>query len=326
MKWKSIVKSFFSFSFIIYCTLTFSQGFTISEGKLLDANGEEFIIRGINHPHKWFIKPAYKALDRLAELNVNCVRIVWESDGRVKDLKKVVERCIDLEMIPMVELHDGTGNTKVEKLMELVNYYIREDIRKILLKYEKYLLLNVANEWGDHTTSGEYWKTSYMQAIDLLRKAGYKTTIVIDAPGWGQDIYPIFDHAKELTDYDPEKNLLFSVHMYFSWNDPKKIESELKRAHENKIPLIVGEFGYSYNDGKNNLKTVVDHTVILQTCSELNMGYLPWSWTGNSGGNEWLDLAETDDWKTLTWWGKEVFEAENGISKTAKKASVFSME
>jgi mannan endo-1,4-beta-mannosidase len=321
-----LVRILFSSMVCVYATTNYAQTFTVSEGKLLDANGKEFIIRGVNHPHVWFLKESLKSLDRLAELNVNCVRIVWESDGKAKDLKKAIDRCIRLEMIPMVELHDGTGNKTIHKLMELVNYFMRDDIKKILLQYEKYLLLNIANEWGDHTMKGDYWKTGYIQAIDSLRSAGYKTTIVIDAPGWGQDIYAICEYADELTGHDPEKNLLFSVHMYYSWNDAKKIETELQKVHAEKIPLIIGEFGYNYNEGKNNLKCVVDHTAILRKCQELGIGYIPWSWTGNNEANKWLDLAEYEDWKTLTWWGKEIFESENGITRTAKKATVFHSE
>ena len=66
-------KLFFSLLFSFHCILIFSQGFTVSEGKLLDANGKEFII------HVWYIKESYKTLDRLAEVNVNCVRIVWKT-------------------------------------------------------------------------------------------------------------------------------------------------------------------------------------------------------------------------------------------------------
>jgi len=321
-----LIKILFSSLVCVYFTTNYAQTFTVSEGKLLDANGKEFIIRGVNHPHIWFFKESLHALDRLAELNVNCVRIIWESDGKAEDLKKVIDRCIKLEMIPMVELHDGTGNKTTHKLLELVNYYMRDDIKKIFLHYEKYLLLNIANEWGDHTMKGDYWKTSYIQAIDSLRSAGYKTTIVIDAPGWGQDIYPIYEYADELIGHDPEKNLLFSVHMYYSWNDAKKIETELQKVHDEKIPLIIGEFGYNYNKGENNLKCAVDHTAILRKCHELGTGYIPWSWTGNNEANEWLDLAEYEDWKTLTWWGKEIFESDNGITGTAKKASVFHSE
>ncbi|MGD2035474.1 MAG: cellulase family glycosylhydrolase [Bacteroidales bacterium] len=323
MKQVSLLKPGLSILFMIHCFFGLSQGFTVAEGKLYDANGKEFVPKGVNHPHLWYIRESYKSLDRLAELNVNCVRIVWGTDGTAKDLKAAIDRCIKLEMIPMVELHDGTGNTSAEKLMKLVDYYCRQDIKKILLAREKYLLLNIANEWGDHTTSGEYWKKSYMQAIDSLRHAGYKTTIVIDAPGWGQDIYPVFSYHDDLTAYDPEKNLLFSVHMYFSWNDPEKIKTGLEKACHEKIPLVIGEFGYNYNNGENNLGCRVDHKTILKECHEHGSGYLAWSWTGNNKENAWLNLAEHSDWKTLTRWGKEIFESEYGILKTAKKASVF---
>lgn len=50
---------------------------------------------------------------------------------------------------------------------------------------------------------------------------------------------------------------------------------------------------------------------------------MPWSWTGNNKANKWLDLVEAGDWKTLTWWGKQVISGKGGITETAKKASVF---
>jgi len=202
-------------------------------------------------------------------------------------------------------------------------YYARPAVKKVLLPYEKYLLINIANEWGDHNTTAEHWKESYKKAVAILRDAGYKTTLVIDAPGWGQDIYAIQKYGKELLESDLQKNLLFSVHMYYSWNDPAKIGSELKKTHDLSIPLVVGEFGYNFDKGHNNLKCTVDHTEILKKCDELQIGYLPWMWTGNNKENAWLDLSEFREQNELTWWGRQVFETEHGIRKTAKKASVF---
>ncbi len=302
----------------------FSKGFTISGTQLIDANGKEFIIRGVNNPHIWFTHKSFKALKRLADLNVNSIRIVWETKGKAKELDKIISRCIELQMIPMVELHDVTGNDSVDELLKTVAYYTRDDVKEVLLKHEKYILINFANEWGNFGNTNKYWKKSYMQAIDMLREAGIKTTLVIDVLGWGQKIEPVFEYGKDLLEYDPQKNLLFSVHMYGSWNNPKTIEEQLQKAYDASLPLIVGEFGYNYHDGNNNLKCKVDHTVILKKCQELGYGYLAWSWSGNNTENAWLNLS--NDWKTLTWWGKEVFEGEYGIINTAKKASVFLTE
>jgi len=323
MRSKSIlgISSFLSALFLIQGI--FAQVFTVSGTKLLDANGNEFVIRGVNNSHSWHYDLSLKALDQLAELNVNCIRIVWESKGKPSQLEVVIKKCIDLEMIPMIELHDATGDTTTQILLTMANYFVQPNVKKILLPYEKYLLINIANEWGDHYTTPEYWKESYKQAIKLIRDEGYKTTLVIDAPGWGQDIYAIQKYGKELLEYDPLNNLLFSVHMYYSFNDPKKIDRELQKTYDLSLPIIVGEFGYNFDKGFNNLKCVVDHTVILRKCHELQYGYLPWMWTGNNKENAWLDLAEFRGKHDLTWWGRQVFETEYGIRKNAKKASVF---
>jgi mannan endo-1,4-beta-mannosidase len=299
------------------------EGFTVSGTKLIDACGNEFIINGINNPHIWYQEEAYLALNQIAKLNVNCNRIVWETRGKVDSLEMIILKTIELEMIPMVELHDVTGSPATSGLMEMVGYYTRPDVKEMLLKYEKYLLLNIANEWGDHTVTGEHWFESYRQAVDTLRTAGYRFTIVIDAPGWGQNLEPIQQYGNALLQADPNKNLLFSVHMYGSWNEAMKIKKELDKAHQANLPLIVGEFGYNYREGDNNLHCTVDHRMILTTCQELGYGYMPWSWAGNNAENAWLDLAEYSDWSTLTWWGREVFNGEQGITATAKKASVF---
>jgi mannan endo-1,4-beta-mannosidase len=300
----------------------FSQGFTVSGTKLLDANGNEFIIRGINNPHVWYLEKSMKALTTLAGLKVNCVRIVWQTHGSSAELEKVIKQCIRLEIIPMVELHDFTGNQTTEKLLEAVAYYSRPEVKEILLRYEKYILINIANEWGDYFTAHDYWQAGYSKAIELLRSAGIQTTLVIDAPNWGQGIPAILKYGKAMLNNDPKKNLLFSVHAYYFWNDPVTVDTFLQKANDASIPLIIGEFGYNYNNGNNNLKCTVDHKAVLRKCQELGYGYLAWSWAGNDSTNKWLDLS---DWKNLTWWGKEIFEGENGIIATAKKASVFSI-
>jgi mannan endo-1,4-beta-mannosidase len=300
-----------------------AQVFTISGTKLLDANGNQFIMKGVNNPHVWIPNHAFRSLDRIAELNSNTVRIVWELKGKPKQLDKVINRVIELGMVPIVELHDITGNTSSEKLLETTKYFTRDDVKKILVKYEKYLLINIANEWGDHTMTNEYWRDSYFSAIDILREAGYKTTIVIDAPGWGQKIDPFFAFGKDVINHDPLKNILLSIHMYGSWNDPKKIENDLQKAYDMDLPLIVGEFGYNYDNGKNNLGCKVNHLTILAKCKELGYGFLAWSWSGNNKENQWLDLADRKNWTQLTFWGKEIFETQDGIKKNAKKASVF---
>lgn len=313
---------------LLYTTvsiLVFGQHgvFTTDKNQLIDADGQVFVIRGINNPHAWFGEKAFLALDDIQQTGSNTIRIVWNTRGKDSDLERIIKRCIELQMIPMVELHDVTGNTSGERLADMALWYADPERATMLKQYERFLLLNIANEWGDHKTKAEYWTTAYSRCIDIIRQAGYTTTIVIDAPGWGQNIKPIIECGQKLIDIDPLHNILFSIHMYGSWNKSDQIREQLSLCHERELPIIVGEFGYNHHKGINNLMCKVDHKMILEVCNELEYGFMPWSWTGNNRENRWLDLVDPDDWKTFTWWGQQVISGKGGITETAQKASVF---
>lgn len=62
----------------------------------------------------------------------------------------------------------------------------------------RYLLINIANEWGEHDVTTEHWLQSYSDAVAAMRKAGFTTTLVVDAPGWGQNIRPILEGGRQL--------------------------------------------------------------------------------------------------------------------------------
>ena len=322
-RWHNALRAIVTLLLLASVITANAQVFTTRKHKLVDANGKVFIIKGMNNPHAWFSQRAYDALDEIRSVGCNTVRIVWQTGGKDQELERIINRCIELQMIPMVELHDVTGSSSKERLVAMAQWFSKPERVAMLRKYERYLLLNIANEWGDHQVSSNHWLDSYTDAVNTMRDAGYMTTIVVDAPGWGQNITPFIERGNDLIKADPQQNILLSVHMYGSWNDSDKIRKDLKTCSKLKLPVIVGEFGYNSNDGRNNLGCKVDHKVIIETCNKLKYGYMPWSWTGNNAENQWLDLVSPDDWKTLTWWGREVIAGSGGIKATAKKASVF---
>lgn len=299
------------------------EGFRTQDTQLIDATGHPFVIVGVNNPHAWFREKAHQALDDIAATGANTLRIVWQTRSLVDDLEQVIRKCIALKMIPMVELHDVTGNASGERLLDMARYYCREDVKSMLMQYQRYLFINIANEWGSHKVTTHHWLQSYTDAVTMMREAGYKTTLVVDAPGWGQNIKPILKRGRELIENDPLHNILFSIHMYGSWNNPNEITEKLEAAKKENLPLIVGEFGYNYDNGHNNLHCKADHRLILATCHRLGYGFMPWSWTGNNRENVWLDMVSSSDWKTPTWWGHEVIDGEFGIRQAAQRAKVF---
>ena len=295
-----------------------STGFFVADGKLYDRSGGEFVIRGVNNGHAWYDSYgrdyAYDALDAIAGYGFNAVRIVWETDQDPAQLRRIIARVVQLEMIPMVELHDVTGSSSSSRLLDMARYYASSQIKPILVDYEQYLLVNIANEW-----SGADFAGGYAAAIEHLRAAGINHTLVIDANGWGQNIASILADGRALLDADPEHNLLFDVHMYESYDDPAYIVSRLEEVVNAGLPLVVGEFGFQHG---NPIESI-DVATIMAECERHGIGYMAWSWKGNSAAVEYLDMSRDWGGSELTDWGRDVIFSANGVMQTARKARVF---
>lgn len=300
-----------------------ANGFYVSGTNLKDANGNNFIIRGVNNPHAWFDTQAYNALSTISSKKANAVRIVWQTSGSASRLQQIINRCKELGMVAIVELHDVTGSNSASALNNMANYFASSAVKSILTSNEKYVLVNIANEWGDGNLADTAWRDAYKTAITTIRNAGIHNTIVVDASGWGQNSSPIKAYGNALLTHDPDHNVMFSIHMYGSWNDSSRIGTELQAIKNLGLAVMVGEFGYNYNNGNNNLGSQVNAQEVMNQCQSKGIGYMPWSWTGNDSGNAWLDMT-TSDWQTLTSWGNLVINGTNGITATAVKASVFS--
>lgn len=289
--------------------------------KLYDSNGNEFVMRGINHPYTWFKKETDIALKAIAETGSNTVRLVlsyggqWEKDN-IDAIKSLIEKCKALNMIAVVEVHDATGKDDPVYLENAVNYWI--EMKDALIGQEEYVILNIANEWLGKR-EGFTWKDEYKKAISKLREAGIKNVIMVDAAGWGQYAKSIAERGKEVFESDPLKNTMFSIHFYgAAGGDANRIKSNLENVTNQGLCVCSGEFGYNHSDGD------VDEEYLMEYCTENNIGYLGWSWKGNGGGVEYLDIAdEWDGSKLSADWGENLINGKNGIKETSKKCTVF---
>lgn len=296
-------------------------GFQVVGKKLLDANGNEFVMRGVNHAHAWYAIQDVTALDAIAETGSNSVRIVCSNGLQyTKDEKETLEAlvkyCKEKEMIAILEVHDGTGDRSQETLAGIVDYWI--EMKDVFIGNEAYVILNIANEWLG-TWDSKAWRDGYTAAIPRLREAGIKNTIMVDCAGWGQYGRCIKDYGMEVFESDPDRNTMFAIHMYgTSGKNEKTIQDNLNAARDQGLCIAVGEFGYTHSDGD------VDEEYLMQYCTENGIGYLAWSWKGNSGGVEYLDIAITWDGSSLSDdWGEKLINGTYGIKETSVPCSVF---
>lgn len=298
-----------------------AKGFSVSGSVLKDANGNAFIARGVNNPHAWYDTQAYDVLANLAGRKTNLIRVVWTMGGSPSRLDQILTAIEAQKMVSIVELHDGTGSNDTTVLQNMANYWARADVVAILKKHERTIMVNIANEWGDNNMGALQWRDAYMQPITTLRNAGLTTTIVIDSPKWGQDASGGLLYGWDLLNHDPRHNLLFSVHAYGSFNNANDIYNMMNNYKSNNLPLLIGEFGYNYNNGNNNLGSKVDAPLLMQYAQQFGVGYVAWSTAGNDAGNAWLDLLT--NWSGTTSWGNTVWYSQYGISNTAVKASIY---
>jgi mannan endo-1,4-beta-mannosidase len=146
---------------------------------------------------------------------------------------------------------------------------------------------------------------------------------MIDAAGYGQWPRSIFDFGREVFESDVLANTVFSIHMYeFAGGTPEMVKENIDRALEIDVPVVIGEFGHKHGTGEN-VRDVAFET-ILSYCEEMNVGYIGWSWKGNGGGVEYLDIAVEWDGSVLSEdWGEILVNGEFGIRATSKPATVF---
>lgn len=299
-------------------------GFHVDGTRLLDANGNEFIMRGVNHAHAWFADHDMAALNAIAETGANSVRLVL-SDGEIFNRDSVdmvsalISRCKTLNMIAILEVHDGTGDNDPALVEAATEFWI--DVKDALIGNEAYAIINIINEWQGSYNRQSYEET-YYHAVKRLREAGIQNTILIDASGWGQDPRSIVECGQNILAADPLGNTMFAIHMYgTAGRDADTIKNHIDSVRALDLCVCIGEFGWNHSDGD------VDEDYIMQYCTETGVGYLAWSWKGNGGGVEYLDM--TSDWNGQNLseeWGEKVVNGEYGIRNTSVPCTVFTEE
>ena len=314
-------------------------GFFVEGRFLHDFCGNKVTLRGVNKMNIW-TDPTGESFAEIAKTGANCVRIVWtarDKDGKstkAADLDNLITRCAAQKMIPMVEVHDATGDWS--QLTKMVTFWKRADIVAVIRKHEKHLLVNIANECGDDQVTDKQFIQGYSSAVKKLRLAGIRTPLVIDGADWGKNLEQLVRVGPALLQADPNHNLLFSVHTYWPvifGATPEFITAQFEAAVNAGLPFIVGEFSafgaFAGAESMCSPSGRVDYQMILTETHRLDIGWLAWEWgPGNEGGGDPLciimDMSTDGKFKNLTGWGKEVaLTHPNSIQKTSVKAPCF---
>src|SRR5690349_7880390 len=189
--------------FIVLCLLSFKPGslrmaqagtlgFNVSGRYLLDANGNNFMMRGINEPHNWYPDETSSSFQNIKAKGANTVRVVLSSGqnwpkNSASDVVNVINLCKTNKLVCILEVHDTTGyseDTSATTLAQAVSYW--KEIKSALIGQEAYVIINIGNEpYGNNNAFG--WINDTKNAIAEMRSAGFQHMLMVDAPNWGQD-------------------------------------------------------------------------------------------------------------------------------------------
>ncbi|GFI21407.1 mannan endo-1,4-beta-mannosidase [Lachnospiraceae bacterium] len=296
-----------------------TNGMYVRNGKLYNADGNEFLMRGINVAHAWYPNETQTSINAIADRGANCVRVVladgtqWNKTQR-SEVENIISWCESRGLICILEVHDHTGYDDVSRLNNAVNYWL--EIKDLINAHKKYVILNIANEWLGTWNNASTWTSAYQSAIHTLRNAGIENVIMIDTSGYGQETSTCIDNSQRVVSADSTGNTMISIHMYsVAGKDATTVKNNIDSMLSTGVCFCIGEFG-NWQNGAD-----VDETTIMQHCTDKGIGYIAWSWNGNSGIDLSLDIA--NDWQgsSLTEWGNYVFYADGiGIKDTSRPA------
>jgi len=314
-------------------------GFFVKDGKLFDANGIEFIVRGVNKLH-WD-----SVSEGLKNSGANTVR--WDvnmtrpAEGNVAMLLGAADKAgtVGSKVVVMPGNWEGTCSSNTDVLTKIVDKWV--DQAETWKKLEKYMILNIANEWGP--ADNVVWRDSYIAAVKRIRAAGWMGTISITAGACGQDSPDILKYGQAVLESDSEKNIIFDLHVYGFLYDSadakvaprwgqKDISTVFADLKASGLVVVIGEFGPGNNVGPS--PTMIPPKRVVELAEKNGIGWLVWAWDDNNlmGGlsdDKWFSMSYKGKYDTsadLTLFGKETVEDPVvGLKVLAKPASIYTV-
>ena len=302
-------------------------GFFIAQGKLYDASGAEFRIRGVNRVH-WDSNSAVG----IARSGANTER--WNIDfsrSATGNVGLVRAQSIGERIVPIVGNWGGTCSTDPARLGALVSTWVQQ--ARAWTRLDKYLIVNIANEWGP--SNDPVWRDAYISAVAQLRAAGYRGTLLVDSGGCGQDVADLLQYSSAVFDSDPQKNVMFALHIY-GRIPREQVADDLAHlaavSREHGIVFLVGEFGPGRNIGPS--PTLATPEEIIGAAESNGIGWLAWAWDDNNrpqGGSDdhWFSMTYNGPGvyiraSDLTLFGRDVvLNPRYGLKALATRASMF---
>lgn len=294
--------------------------FSVRGTEIIDANGQPFVMRGVNYSYAWQHGYESTVIPAAKRIGANCIRIQLGTGAvypkvTAPELEYLIKLCERNRLIAVFNTHDETGDDDIASLRSAVDYWI--EMKDVLNAHTSTVIVNISNEWYGSWDADE-WAEGYRMAIPMMREGGVKNMLMVDCAGYGQYPQSIFRHGKSVAALDTDANMVYSMHFYDNAGATDAlVKSNINNALAIGVPVVIGEFAYRH------MGKPVAWQMILDYCAEKSVGYLGWSWTGNSHGTEECDMFAGYDDSQYKENGRCIVEGRNGIRETSRECTVY---
>lgn len=286
----------------------------VADGKLYDACGEPVVVKGVNQLGQ-YIDERGDSMVEIAKTGANAVRIFWyvTRGAGVAGLEPLIKAALANHMVPILEAHDSTCAWTLDGIETA---WLTPAAVALINKYERQLIVNIANE-ANAPNLGVFTST-YSRIIRRMRDAGIRVPLMIDAASrCGRDWQSLLSQGRALLDADPQRNLIFSAHLY----DPMSADAyaaAFRQFNDLGLAFVVGEFANREPPGCGR---PIDYRALIAEAHKAGIGWLAWSWGDNNRGSDWngdcgeFDMTDTFSASTLRGWGHEVMITDPNSAK-----------
>jgi mannan endo-1,4-beta-mannosidase len=277
----------------------------VKAGKLYDTCGERVILKGVNQLGQ-YIDEGGASMAEIAKTGANAVRIFWyvtRGQG-VAGMEPLIKAALANRLVPILEAHDSTCAWTMDGIEAA---WTTPAAVALIKKYQRHVIVNIANE--ANAPDLNTFTATYSRIIKKMRAAGVRVPLMIDAASrCGRDWQSLLNQGRALLAADPERNLIFSAHLY----DPMSAEAyaaAFRQFNDLGLAFVVGEFANREPPGCGRS---IDYRALIREAQRAEIGWLAWSWGDNNPGSDWngdcplFDMTDTFSSTSLRDWGLEV--------------------
>lgn len=290
------MKMTFFYSYVLLLLLSYScgsqvlsQNFEVQGTKILDPDGKEFIIKGINvnGPHWPWNRPTVPDADLITKVwKFNTIRINFfpslATNGCCRNnntnADEIITTFTSRKVVAILENHDFTGKYPNDAELENLKNWWTDLANKY--KNNTYVWFNIMNEPGSGGVAPERWKETHEAVVKAIRATGANNIIVLDGHQFGQESgYKDPKNSAILTfgQYFVQnyKNITFSLHLYGEWiYGQERLTRYIDDVLAKGLSIHLGEYGTADNYSK---AVAVD---IFKVAPPKRIGRIAWQWTG----------------------------------------------